>query len=47
MYKLLIVEDDRGIAQAIKTQAETWETSKKVEFVGLSMMCYKIRKLRR
>lgn len=25
MYKLLIVEDDRGIAQAIKTQAEMWE----------------------
>lgn len=32
MYKLLIVEDDRGIAQAIKTQAEMWETSKKLEF---------------
>ena len=32
MYKLLIVEDDRGIAQAIKTQAETRETSIKVEF---------------
>ena len=25
MYKLLIVEDDRGIAEAIKTQAEMWE----------------------
>ncbi len=25
MYKLLIVEDDRGIAQAVKTQAEMWE----------------------
>ncbi len=24
MYKLLIVEDDRGIADAIKTQAEMW-----------------------
>lgn len=24
MYKLLIVEDDRGIAEAIKTQAEMW-----------------------
>lgn len=25
MYKLLIVEDDRGIAEAIKTQAKMWE----------------------
>ena len=25
MYKLLIVEDDRGIAEAIQTQAELWE----------------------
>lgn len=25
MYKILIVEDDRGIAEAIKTQAERWE----------------------
>lgn len=24
MYKLLIIEDDRGIAEAIKTQAEMW-----------------------
>lgn len=24
MYKILIVEDDLGIAQAVKTQAETW-----------------------
>ena len=25
MYKLLIVEDDAGIAAAVKTQAETWD----------------------
>lgn len=25
MYRILIVEDDRGIADAIKTQAEMWE----------------------
>lgn len=25
MYRLLIVEDDRGIAEAIQTQAELWE----------------------
>ena len=25
MYRLLIIEDDRGIAEAIKTQAEMWE----------------------
>ena len=25
MYRLLIVEDDMGIAQAIKEQAEMWE----------------------
>ncbi|MGN0172255.1 MAG: response regulator transcription factor [Acutalibacteraceae bacterium] len=25
MYRLLIVEDDKGIAQAVKTQAEMWE----------------------
>lgn len=25
MYRLLIVEDDRGIAEAIKTQAELWD----------------------
>lgn len=25
MYRLMIVEDDRGIAEAIKTQAEMWE----------------------
>lgn len=25
MYRLLIVEDDRGIAEAIKEQAEMWE----------------------
>ena len=25
MYKLLIIEDDRGIAEAIQTQAEMWE----------------------
>ena len=25
MYRLLIVEDDRGIAEAIKTQAKMWE----------------------
>ncbi len=24
MYRLYIVEDDRGIAEAIKTQAEMW-----------------------
>lgn len=24
MYRLLIVEDDKGIAEAIKTQAEMW-----------------------
>lgn len=25
MYRLLIIEDDRGIAEAIRTQAEMWE----------------------
>lgn len=25
MYRLLVVEDDKGIAEAIKTQAEMWE----------------------
>ena len=25
MYRLLIVEDDKGIAEAIKNQAEMWE----------------------
>ena len=25
MYKIFIIEDDRGIAQAIKTQAESWD----------------------
>ena len=25
MYRLLIVEDDKGIADAIKMQAEMWE----------------------
>ena len=25
MYKLLIIEDDKGIAEAIQTQAEMWE----------------------
>ncbi len=25
MYRLLIVEDDSGIAEAIKTQAEMWD----------------------
>jgi DNA-binding response OmpR family regulator len=25
MYKLLIIEDDRGIAEAIRTQAEQWD----------------------
>lgn len=25
MYRLMIVEDDNGIAEAIKTQAEMWE----------------------
>ena len=25
MYKLFIVEDDRGIAKAIEQQAQTWE----------------------
>ncbi|MCI7739620.1 MAG: response regulator, partial [Lachnospiraceae bacterium] len=24
MYRLLIIEDDKGIAEAIKTQAEMW-----------------------
>lgn len=27
MYRLLIVEDDRGIAEAIEKQAETWDLS--------------------
>lgn len=27
MYRLLIVEDDRGIAEAIQTQAELWDLS--------------------
>ena len=30
MYKVLIVEDDRGIADAIQNQAEMW---------GLNAMC--------
>ena len=25
MYRLLIIEDDKGIAEAIKTQAEMWD----------------------
>ena len=25
MYKLLIIEDDKGIAEAIKAQAELWD----------------------
>ncbi len=25
MYRLLIVEDDNGIAEGIKTQAEMWD----------------------
>ena len=25
MYRILIVEDDSGIAEAIKTQAEMWD----------------------
>lgn len=27
MYRILVVEDDRGIAGAIKTQAEMWDLS--------------------
>lgn len=27
MYRILIVEDDRGIAEAIRAQAETWDLS--------------------
>lgn len=27
MYKLFVIEDDRGIAEAIKEQAESWELS--------------------
>ena len=30
MYKLLVVEDDPGIAQAIQTQAETWNLEVKL-----------------
>ena len=25
MYRLLIIEDDKGIAEAIKAQAELWD----------------------
>ena len=25
MYKLLIIEDDKGIADAIKTHAQSWD----------------------
>ena len=28
MYRLWIVEDDMGIAEAIQTQAELWDTRK-------------------
>ncbi len=30
MYRLLIVEDDKGIAEAIKTQAEIWDFSVRI-----------------
>ena len=30
MYRLLIVEDDKGIAEAIKTQAEMWDFSVRI-----------------
>ena len=29
MYRILIVEDDRGIAQAVKEQAEMWDLQAK------------------
>lgn len=30
MYRILIIEDDRGIAEAIKEQAEQWELQARV-----------------
>ena len=30
MYRLLIVEDDRGIAEGVREQAETWDITARI-----------------
>ena len=34
MYRIMIIEDDRGIAQAIREQAELWDLQVYCEFTA-------------